>query len=59
MQNYEEIFGVHVFCFRPEKHFLRKSTQTNLNCQFELKFDTKINLKMLKSIVMSAFSVFD
>ena len=31
----------HIFCFRPEKHFLDKSGQKNQNCQFKQKFGTK------------------
>ena len=54
-----KICGVHFFWVRPEKRFQGKSSRKNQNCQFKLKFGTKINLNMRDSMMMSTFSVFD
>ena len=43
-------------CFRP---FLKKFGPNNKNCQFKLKFATKIKSNMQNSVVLFTFSVFD
>ena len=47
---------VHFLWFWPEKPFFGKSGQ---NCQFKLKFGTKINLNMQMSMMVFTFSVFE
>ena len=39
--------------------FWRKFNSKNQNCQFKLKFGTKTNLNMQKSMVCSLFTAFD
>ena len=46
-------------CFRPEIPFLKKFGPNNKDCQFKLKFATKIKSNMQNSIVVFTFSVFD
>ena len=54
------MYGIHFFCFKPEKILLSKSGQQNQNCQFKLKFGTKTNLNMSNSMMMMlTFSLFD
>ena len=50
---------VHFFCFWPWIFFLGKFGLKIQNCFFKVKFDTKTNLNMQNSMVVSILSVLD
>ena len=59
MQNYVENMRCSLFCFRPEKSFLDKSSQKNqLSVKVEIWYQ-ETNLNMRNSMMMLTFSVFD
>ena len=51
--------GCSLFCVRRETPFLGKFGPKNQNCQFKLKFGTKTNSNMQKSLVGLTFFYFD